>query len=132
MQNIHPNGDNAFQQALLYALQAMYLETVSIRLPGNQRGCGTIADTFNDIVEPNQRMAWQLEHVGTVVGREGQTRQRAKFGSLHGAWDEMEASANRLIDDLLWPTAAVTRAITAVAQGDLIPDGAFSKSMDGR
>ena len=121
MQNIHPNGDDAFQQALLYALQAMYLGDFSIRLPGNQTGLpGKIADTFNDIVATNQRMAQQLEHVGTVVGREGQTRQRAKFGSLHGAWDEMETSVNRLIDDLLWPTAAVTRAITAVAQGDLI------------
>jgi HAMP domain-containing protein len=31
----------------------------------------------------------------------------------------MEASVNALIDDLLWPTAAVTHAVTAVAQGDL-------------
>ena len=121
MQNIHPNGEDAFQQALLYALQAMYLGDFSIRLPGDRTGLpGKIADTFNDIVVTNERMAQQLEYVGTVVGREGKTRQRAKFGSLHGAWDEMEASVNRLIDDLLWPTAAVTRAITAVAQGDLI------------
>src|SRR4051794_29113619 len=33
---------------------------------------------------------------------------------------EMEASVNTLIDDLLWPTTEVTRAITAVAQGDLL------------
>ena len=32
----------------------------------------------------------------------------------------METSVNGLIDDLLWPTAAVTHAITAVAQGDLL------------
>ena len=32
----------------------------------------------------------------------------------------MEASVNHLIDDLLWPTTAVTHAITAVAQGDLL------------
>jgi HAMP domain-containing protein len=31
----------------------------------------------------------------------------------------MEGSINALIDDLLWPTAEVTRAISAVAQGDL-------------
>ena len=44
----------------------------------------------------------------------------AKFGLSHGAWGEMENSINTLIDDLLWPTAAVTSAIAAVAQGDLI------------
>ena len=31
----------------------------------------------------------------------------------------MEASVNSLIDDLLWPTAEVTRAISAVAQDQL-------------
>ena len=32
----------------------------------------------------------------------------------------MESSVNTLIDDLLWPTTAVTHAISAVAQGDLL------------
>jgi HAMP domain-containing protein len=118
---IEPSGNAAFEQALLYALQAMRFGDFSIRLPGDQTGLqGKIADTFNDIVAANERMARQLEHVGNVVGREGKTRQRAKFGLLHGAWGEMETSVNTLIDDLLWPTAAVTRAIAAVAQGDLI------------
>ena len=31
----------------------------------------------------------------------------------------MEHSVNTLIDDLLWPTAEVTRTIAAVAKGDL-------------
>jgi len=31
----------------------------------------------------------------------------------------MESSVNALIDDLLWPTTAVTRTVTAVARGDL-------------
>ena len=31
----------------------------------------------------------------------------------------MESSINTLIDDLLWPTAGVTRTISAVAKGDL-------------
>ncbi|MGB7543601.1 MAG: HAMP domain-containing protein, partial [Burkholderiales bacterium] len=92
----------------------------SVRMSANQDGIlGKVADTFNDIVAANQRMAKQLEHVGQVVGREGKTRQRVKFGLAHGAWGEMETSVNTLIDDLLWPTSEVTRAITAVAQGDL-------------
>jgi HAMP domain-containing protein len=32
----------------------------------------------------------------------------------------MEGSINVLIDDLLWPTTEVTRAVSAVAQGDLL------------
>ena len=32
----------------------------------------------------------------------------------------MESSINALIDDLLWPTTEVTRAVSAVAQGDLL------------
>ncbi|HZD89504.1 MAG TPA: methyl-accepting chemotaxis protein, partial [Pseudolabrys sp.] len=93
----------------------------SVRMPGNQVGLiGKIADTFNDIVSANQRMAQQLDHVGQVVGREGKTRQRVKFALSNGSWGDMEVSVNTLIDDLLWPTAEVTRAIGAVAQGDLL------------
>ena len=56
----------------------------------------------------------------TAVGKEGRTRQRVKFGLTSGAWGEMEASVNTLIDDLLWPTTEVTRAVAAVAQGNLL------------
>ena len=106
---------------LLHALQAMRVGDFSVRMAGSQVGLlGKIADTFNEIVASNERMAQQLERVGHVVGREGKTRQRVKFGLTHGAWGEMETSVNTLIDDLLWPTTEVTRAISAVAQGDLL------------
>src|SRR5690349_22040407 len=113
--------DGVFQHDLLTALQAMRSGNFAVRLPGNLSGIeGKISDIFNDIVEANQRMAAQIERVGEVVGREGKTRQRVKFGLSSGAWGEMEGSVNTLIDDLVWPTAEVTRAITAVAQGDLL------------
>ncbi|MEO8301615.1 MAG: HAMP domain-containing protein, partial [Rhizomicrobium sp.] len=103
----------------------------SVRLPGNQTGiAGKIADTFNDIVSTNQRMSQQLERVGEVVGREGRTRQRVSLGADKGAWGEMETSVNTLIDDLLWPTAEVTRAIAAVAKGDLTQT--VNLDVDGR
>jgi HAMP domain-containing protein/CheY-like chemotaxis protein len=106
---------------LLNALQSMRVGDFSVRMAGGQVGLlGKIADTFNEIVAANQRMAQQLERVGQVVGREGKTRQRVKFGLSHGAWGEMESSVNTLIDDLLWPTTEVTRAISAVAKGDLL------------
>jgi HAMP domain-containing protein/CheY-like chemotaxis protein/signal transduction histidine kinase len=106
---------------LLQALQAMRVGDFSVRMAGDQVGLlGKIADTFNEIVASNERMAQQLDHVGQVVGREGKTRQRVKFGLSNGAWGAMEDSVNNLIDDLLWPTTEVTRAVAAVAQGDLL------------
>ena len=65
-----------------------------------------------------------------MVGREGKTRQRVRFGLSEGAWGEMESSVNTLIDDLLWPTTEVTRAIAAVAQGDLLQT--VQLDVDGR
>ena len=106
---------------LLSALQAVRDGDFSVRLPGDWTGIeGKIADTFNEIVASNARMASELERVGTVVGKQGKTRQRVKFGRPTGAWGEMEASVNTLIDDLLWPTTEVTRALAAVAKGDLL------------
>ena len=91
-----------------------------MRLPGHWTGLeGKIADTFNEIVAANQKMAQELKRVGQVVGKEGKTRQRTRFDQSKGAWGEMEVSVNTLIDDLLRPTTEVTRAIAAVAQGNL-------------
>ena len=106
---------------LLRVLQAVRDGDFSVRLPGDWTGLeGKIADTFNEIVAANARMASELERVGKVVGKQGKTRQRVKFGRASGAWGEMETSVNTLIDDLLWPTTEVTRALAAVAKGDLL------------
>jgi HAMP domain-containing protein len=106
---------------LLHALQKVGFGDFSVRLPSDRIGlAGKIADTFNEIVSANQRMAQQLERVGQSVGKEGKTRQRVRFALSSGAWGEMENSVNSLIEDLLWPTKEVTRAIAAVAQGDLL------------
>jgi len=126
--NGHPagaaNGTAAAEldhQELLDALNAMQSGDFSVRLPGSRTGvAGKICDAFNAIVAANERMAQQLEHVGEVVGRQGKTRTRVRFGLSDGAWADMEGSVNTLIDDLLWPTTAVTRTVTAVARGDLL------------
>ncbi len=115
------NGGSSELHELLSALQAMRVGDFSVRMASNQVGLlGKVADTFNEIVAANERMAQQLDRVGQVVGREGKTRQRVKFALSSGAWGEMETSVNTLIDDLLWPTTEVTRAISAVARGDLL------------
>jgi HAMP domain-containing protein/CheY-like chemotaxis protein/signal transduction histidine kinase len=115
------NGKTDPTQDLLQSLQAMRAGDFSVRMRGDYLGIeGKIADAFNEIAAANERMAQQLERVGQVVGREGQTRQRVNFGLSSGSWADMESSINTLIDDLLWPTREVTRAVAAVAQGDLL------------
>src|SRR5579862_8067362 len=103
------NGTSSHHE-LLSALQAMRVGDFSVRMSGDRLGIeGKIADTFNEIVAANQRMAQQLERVGQRVGKEGRTKQRMRLAFSSGAWGEMESSVNTLIDDLLWPTTEVTR-----------------------
>src|SRR5712671_2832571 len=106
---------------ILHALQAMREGDFSVRLPGHWTGMdGKIADTFNEIAVANQHMAEELKRVGLVVGKKGKTRERMRFARTAGAWGEMQVSVNTLVDDLVWPTREVTRAIAAVARGDLL------------
>jgi len=106
--------------AILENLQTMRDGDFSARLPGSWVGLpGKIADTFNEIVTANQQMAHELKRIGQVIGKEGKTRERTRFNESRGAWGEMEVSINTLVDDLLRPTTEVTRAIAAVAQGNL-------------
>jgi len=106
--------------AILASLQTMRDGDFSVRLPGSWTGLeGKIADTFNAIVAANQQMAQELKRVGQVVGKEGRTRERLRFHEARGAWGDIEVSVNTLVEDLLRPTAEVTRAIAAVAQGNL-------------
>jgi PAS domain S-box-containing protein len=124
-------GATSFGYDLLHVLQAIRGGDFSVRMAGDYDGLpGKIAEALDGIVAANQRMVHQLKRVGEDVGREGKTRQRMKFGISNGAWGEMEDSINALIDDLLWPTTAVTRAVAAVARGDLSQTVALE--VDGR
>ena len=105
------NGTPDPMQDLLHALQAMRSGDFSVRMTGDHLGIeGKIADTFNEIVAANQRMAQQLERVGQVVGREGKTRQRVKFDLSSGSWADMEGSAG------LAEEAAVVAAAVVVVE----------------
>jgi HAMP domain-containing protein/CheY-like chemotaxis protein/signal transduction histidine kinase len=126
------NGSDTIELSVILAsLQTVRDGDFSARLPGTWTGiAGKIADTFNEIVAANQHMAGELKRVGTVVGKEGKTRERTRFHESRGAWGEMEISVNTLVEDLLRPTAEVTRAIAAVAQGNLTQT--VQMEVDGR
>ncbi|HTW59091.1 MAG TPA: HAMP domain-containing protein [Terriglobales bacterium] len=105
---------------ILASLHAVRDGNFSVRLPGSWTGLpGKIADAFNEIVSANQQMAHELKRIGQAVGKEGRTRERARVHESRGAWGEMETTVNTLVEDLLRPTAEVTHAIAAVAQGNL-------------
>ena len=125
------SGATSFGYDLLHVLQAMRGGDFSVRMAGDYDGLpGKIAEALDGIVAANQRMVHQLKRVGEEVGREGKTRQRMKFAMTNGAWGEMEGAINALIDDLLWPTTTVSRAVAAVARGDL--SQAVALEVDGR
>jgi HAMP domain-containing protein/CheY-like chemotaxis protein/signal transduction histidine kinase len=106
--------------AILQSLNTMRDGDFSVRLPASWTGLpGKIADVFNDVVAANGEMARELNRVSLAVGKEGKIRQRVRFERRRGAWADMEASVNTLVEDLLRPTTEVTRAIAAVAQGNL-------------
>src|ERR1700682_3043476 len=123
-ENGHRTGNggpvSADLSVILASLQTMRDGDFSVRLPGYWTGLhGKIADTFNDIVSANQQMARELTRVGQAIGKEGRTSERTRFHESRGSWGEMEVSVNTLAEDLLRPTTEVTRAIAAVAQGNL-------------
>ena len=107
-------------RALLTALTALKKGDSSARLPLNWTGvAGKVADTFNEVIELNERMANELERISRVVGKEGKIDQRPSLGSVSGSWEAALSSVNALIGDLVHPTSETARVIGAVAQGDL-------------
>ena len=90
------------------------------RLPHTWSGTlGKIADVVNEIMISSARRASETSRISRVVGEEGKLRERFSSAGLVGGWADEIASLNRLIDDLVSPTAEVTRAVGAVAKGDL-------------
>jgi signal transduction histidine kinase/HAMP domain-containing protein/DNA-binding response OmpR family regulator len=105
---------------LLTALRALRKGDFSARLPVKWLGlAGKVADTFNEIVEMNERLASELERLNRVVGKQGKITQRATTSGMTGGWGECVAAVNSLIDDLVSPTQEMARVIGAVAKGDL-------------
>jgi len=112
--------DTFDEKQLLAALVALKRGDFSARLPTEWTGvAGKIADTLNDVLDLNERLAKEVERVSRVVGREGRITQRAALPAARGAWSNLIESINALIDDTTRPTNETARVIGAVANGDL-------------
>ena len=103
----------------------------SRRLPSTWTGVmGKMADSMNDILIMSEQRAEEITRVCRVVGEEGKLKQRLSVPGVTGGWANEIQSLNTLIDDLVSPTTEVTRAVGAVAKGDLGQAMALEK--DGR
>jgi HAMP domain-containing protein/CheY-like chemotaxis protein/putative methionine-R-sulfoxide reductase with GAF domain len=113
------NGDERIEQ-ILRAIVAFRDGDFSQNLPSEWIGVyGKIADAFNDIQTISERRATEVARICRAVGKEGRLRQRISVPGVTGGWADEVQALNTLIDDLAWPTTEVTRAIGAVAKGDL-------------
>jgi len=118
-------------QQLLRTLAEVKKGNFSVRMPIDKTGiAGKIADTLNDIIEMNEQMATELEHISTVVGKEGKISERASIENAKGAWKASIGSVNTLITDLVQPMTETTRVIRAVATGNLTQT--IATEIDGR
>ena len=114
------NGTDFDTGQLLAALMAFKRGDFSARLPEDWTGVsGKIADTFNTLIETNERMTRELERIGRVVGKEGRITQRASLGEVSNSWADAIRCINTLIGDLVQPTSEMARVIGGVAKGNL-------------
>ncbi|HEV8508918.1 MAG TPA: HAMP domain-containing protein, partial [Gemmatimonadales bacterium] len=127
-EHVDPDG---FPRYLLAALLEFRDGNFAVRLPSGLIGLdGKIADAFNDIATLADRRAREIARVSRMVGKEGLVKERLSVAGMVGTRAEETAAVNTLIDDLVWPTIEVTRAVGAVAKGDL--GQAMSLDVNGR
>jgi HAMP domain-containing protein/signal transduction histidine kinase/ActR/RegA family two-component response regulator len=117
---LQTNGNDFDRGQLLSALMAFKRGDFSARLPEDWTGVpGKIADTFNTVIETNERMSRELERIVHAVGKEGRITERASLNNVSESWVDAIGCINVLIEDLLRPTSEMARVIGAVAKGDL-------------
>src|SRR6187455_113258 len=120
-----------FSKQLLGALLSFREGDFAVRLPADLVGVdGKIADAFNEIAAVSQRRARETTRVSHAVGKESKLKQRMTVAGVVGGWADEVSAINLLIDDLVWPTTEVTRAIGGVAKGDL--GQSMALEVDGR
>jgi HAMP domain-containing protein/signal transduction histidine kinase/CheY-like chemotaxis protein len=129
--NVQAQRDFIDRRQLVSALRALRRGDFSVRLPEAADGMdGEIASLFNEVVGMNEAITEEFERLSKVVGKEGKITQRARVRGASGGWDSKLRAVNELIDDMVQPTAEVSRVIGAVAKGDL--SQSMTVEIDGR
>ncbi len=114
------SGDVAALERVLLALEELRDGNFRRRLAVSGTGLpGRIAGVVNEIAERNQWLVSELVRVRQAVGEEGRPGERLVCGGGADGWSLAAASVNGLIEDLMRPTAELSRVLAAVAEGDL-------------
>ena len=114
------NGHLIDGRPLLGALRGIGQGDFTCRLPLDRTGtAGEVAAAFNYAMDLLERSTHEFVRTRQVVGTEGKIGQRASLPGASGGWAIRVESLNMLINDLVRPTAEVSRVIGAVAKGDL-------------
>src|SRR5262245_12924159 len=112
--------EDQFLRRLLTSMLAFRGGDFTARLPSDLTGLqGKIAAAFNELLNVSARRAEETQRVCRIVGKEGKLKRRMSVPGILGGWADEVTAINTLIDDLVWPTTEVTRAVGAVAKGDL-------------
>jgi hypothetical protein len=83
---------------LLRVLKAVKQGDFSARMPLDRTGIAwKIADALNDVIELNETLCAELARISAVVGKEGQTTQRASIGGAEGSWAKGRESAGEIV-----------------------------------
>jgi len=129
--NAELSRDALDRRQLVAALRSFRRGDFSVRLPEDLPGVdGEIATLFNEVVGLEAEMTDEFERLSRVVGKEGKITQRGNVRGATGGWDTKLRAVNELIDDMVQPTAEVSRVIGAVAKGDL--SQSMTVEIDGR
>src|SRR5438094_8381879 len=92
------NGSEFDTKQLLAALMAFKRGDFSARLPENWTGVpGKIADTFNTVIETNQRTTRELERIVHAVGKERRISQRESIGVVSGSLVDVNQFKNVMV-----------------------------------
>ncbi|MDT8067100.1 MAG: HAMP domain-containing protein [Terriglobia bacterium] len=114
------NNDLLDTSELLTVLNSYKNGDFSARMAPDKVGvAGKVADTLNEILERQERLAGEIARVYDAVAREGRINTRISLPTASGSWATSVNSVNQLITDLVQPTAEMGRVIGAVAKGDL-------------
>jgi HAMP domain-containing protein len=131
MKTAQATAETLDTRELLKVLTAFKKGNFSARMSVDRVGlAGKIADTLNEVLELNEKMAKEFSRISTAVGKEGKITQRAGMGDHGGGWAACVESLNTLIVDVVQPSTEVARVIGAVAKGDLSQTMALE--VDGR
>src|SRR5688572_2328169 len=97
---------------ILDALTALRRGDVSAKLPyQGSAAFGRVAEVFNEVVEQNANLAYELEQLSQAVGKQGKLRKRASLPNARGFWAQDVENINTLIDHLVHPTTEAARVI---------------------